>query len=255
VSTPAICSNGSNVDYALNSGGLKTTDAGSSVEQQHQRSDLIQKDTILEPNLQNGKGNSTHAEDDVSRDGPKNTCTKNIYAKGTSLHADLEPYVRTRLEKAAPATCESADASASQYPGSSVKVGAGGTTAHSLKIGEYPSNERIVANPKTGDIDGVGCGTVQGNAAGREAKNADNVLFASPSTSISMSLKSESANMHTVSAMRSIVLGTPMSLSPAVFKSDIGTSTRCWHSHNRSRHQQRVFSAKQGMYSPLTIIC
>jgi hypothetical protein len=61
---------------------------------------MVQVTATLELSLQNSKGSSSHAESGVSGDGPKQVCTKNIAAKGTSIHADLEPNVHTHLEEA-----------------------------------------------------------------------------------------------------------------------------------------------------------
>jgi hypothetical protein len=61
---------------------------------------MVQVTATLEPSLQNSKGSSSHAESGVSGDGPKQVCIKNIAAKGTSIHADLEPNMRTHLEEA-----------------------------------------------------------------------------------------------------------------------------------------------------------
>jgi hypothetical protein len=85
-------SNGSNADHAMASGNSKSADK--------RRSDMVQVTATLELSLQNSKGSSSHAESGVSGDGPKQVCTKNIAAKGTSIHADLEPNVHTHLEEA-----------------------------------------------------------------------------------------------------------------------------------------------------------
>jgi hypothetical protein len=89
---------GSDAGQALKSGQAKIVPGGDGVKQQQRWFDLVQKDTILERNLQNAKASSCQSGS-VSRNGHKHGCTDGIAAKGTSLHDDLERNVGARSEK------------------------------------------------------------------------------------------------------------------------------------------------------------
>jgi hypothetical protein len=89
----------SDAGQALKSGQSKIVPGGDGLKQQQRRwSDLVQKDTILERNLQNAKASSCQSGS-VSRNGPKDGRTDDTAAEGTSLHDDLERNVGARSEK------------------------------------------------------------------------------------------------------------------------------------------------------------
>ena len=97
-------------------------------------SDLVQNNATLEL-IRNGKDNNTHAEDVVTRNGPKHGCIKNIAANGSSLHVDLEPKVHIHSEKLVvrPSASKSAVVSAAVYAGGSRKYETGGPS-HQQKV-------------------------------------------------------------------------------------------------------------------------
>jgi hypothetical protein len=166
-------------------------------------------------------------------------CTNSITAKNIGLHADLMPNVDTHLEKPVVRrrTGKPTDASASQRMKGTVKIGAGCKADLGLKIGEYRSAEAVVWSQ---EIDTVRRGSVQRKDARTNRKGFDNTHAAFSSRS----KKTGSACMHAV----------PASLCPTT-----STSTRRSDSTNSGGqkiiasnvlHQQRVFSAKHGIFIP-----
>jgi hypothetical protein len=171
-------------------------------------------------------------------DGNEHDGTKGIAAKHTSLNSEL------------------ADAPAGLYPGSRVEVEADGTTADGYKIGEYPSTEGGVSNPKTIDVDGIS-GSVQEKAARTEGKHVDNTRIASCSTRPSQ--KSESARVHADSVMRGRTSGAFENVSSMGFNCN---TTQRWDC-NRGSHKikagsvadhKRVSSAKGRIFAPRAIV-
>jgi hypothetical protein len=204
---------------------------------------------------------ASHAE---AHDGTEHGYTKTNAEKDTRLHVDLrlhvdpEPSVQMCQKAVVPASIrKSANASSDVFTRGRVR--AGGTAAHGLKIGEYKSAECVGCSPK---VDAVGCGSVQTKSVDTDEKRANNTLAASSSASASQ--KSESANIHAISARRGINSGTSMRLRPAVFKNNTSTPTQHGESSNRDSKkgksgsisdQKRVFSAKQIIFSPQTVVC
>jgi hypothetical protein len=178
-----------------------------------------------------------------SRDGTKHDSAKSIAAEGTGLHDDLEPIVHIHSEKAVVPTCtsESVDASGSVCARGSVEVG--GTVVHGLTISGHHSVD--------------GSGSVQRRDVDREEKGLDHIRGASSCTS----QKTESASMHTDPVMRSISSGKRF--PPMGFRPSTSTSTQGGGSASRGSlknkasnvyDQQRVFSAKQGIFASRTAV-
>ena len=157
--------------------------------------------------------------DVVARNGPEHDNTNNSADQGTSLRAGLKSNVHTHSEKAIRTIpSKSAVVSAYIYTRGIRKFEAGGTAAHhDLKIGEYPSAEGVVSNPKPSDVDGMGFGSVQRKAARTEEKRVDDTIVASCSTRISQ--KPGSASVHNDLVMRGRSSGTSENVFPMGFKS------------------------------------
>jgi hypothetical protein len=251
----ATNSNASNVDLGK-PGEPEAVEIGKDVQEQPPELGSVQKGADLEPNLQNSKENSSYADvvtrdglGGVARNGLTHGCFNSITAKSTGLHVDLKPNVDTHSEKhvVRPSTVKPTDASASLCMRGIVKIRVGSKAAHGLKIGKYRSAEAIVCSP---EVDTVRCGSVQRKDTRTDRKGFDNTLAALSSTS----KKTESASIHAVQA----------SLCPTVVKSTTSTTTQCSDSTNNAGHkiigsnvfeQQRVFSAKQRIYTQRTTVC
>jgi hypothetical protein len=232
-------------------GETKISDISGSVQQHG--SGRVEKDGILELN---GEGSNSQAECTFTHDGSMHGCTNSITAKSTGLHADLMPNVDTHSEKhvvrRSAGEREPSDASTDISVNGNRRFEVGGKQR---KYREFASNAPVCQYMSGNfSVDGIGCGSVQGKAAGREGKHANYTLVASSSTSTSQ--MSESANTLAVSALRSNSSGTSQ---PMVFRYSASTPAQRWNSRSGGNRrvaasdvfdQHRLFLAKEIMFAP-----
>jgi hypothetical protein len=244
--------NGTDADHGLKPGGQKIAAGVIGVPQQQKASVLVQNEVTLELSLENREDSISHAENTVMHNGAKPSCTKNIAKKGTSQNAFVTPNLQTS-EKVVVRPCTSDSAQASSY------LCARSNRKFNQKRNISAKNKLLVPKtaihqhwPRNCDVNEVGCSSVEGKSASTEAKPAKNRLVASSSTNTTK--KSESASIHAVSAR----------FCRKVVKSTTSTTTQCSDSTNNAGHkiigsnvfeQQRVFLAKQRIYTQRTTVC